>query len=259
MLRIVNWSQHYENSISKKLKHVNWIPLPNRMDGVGYRTLIAGDNGAEMLGAWVAILEIFSRQDPRGVFPFDASEAARRLAIISGLKREVFEQALPLLESIGWLSLTTTVGDSTSEVVEATTTMGARGPSGSILFPSVLSIPCSSVPCNSEKKSREKSELQDAGFESAEDFSAWWDALVERHPNRNKQAVARSRCMEAILARNFSRDAFNDGYGALAEASRERWQEERGRFCPNLYQIFEDGLWKYTPPKAEKPKEKFVC
>jgi uncharacterized protein YdaU (DUF1376 family) len=103
----------------------------------------------------------------------------------------------------------------------------------------------------------EASEMLDSGYESPEHFEEWWQALVASHPNRNKASVARSRIVEAILARNWSRAAFDGGYARLRAALGVDWEAERGRYCPNLYQIIADEQWKYAPPqKAKTDKER---
>ena len=65
--------------------------------------------------------------------------------------------------------------------------------------------------------------LRAAGFDSPEDFTIWWDGIVAGHPNRSKNAVARSRIMEQILAGTFQ-----------------------------LYEIVEGELWKYEPVPLKK-------
>jgi hypothetical protein len=82
---------------------MDWIPVPNRMDGEGYTALVDHANGAAHLGAWLAMLEIASRRDPRGTLPQEGAEIPRALARISRLPASVFEEALPRLLQIGWI------------------------------------------------------------------------------------------------------------------------------------------------------------
>ena len=88
-----------------------------------------------------------------------------------------------------------------------------------------------------------------AGFNSPEDFDGWWTELVGAHPNRNKNAVARSRVLEAVITGNFNRVKFQEGYARLKAGSPE-WAEDRGRFAPNLYEIVANDLWKFAPPNG---------
>lgn len=98
--RVSNWNSLYENNRTRELKRLEWVPVPNRMDGEGYCELVHHPNGAAHLGAWIAILEIASRRHPRGTIP---QEGAVALGRISHLPAELFEEVLPRLLKIGWI------------------------------------------------------------------------------------------------------------------------------------------------------------
>jgi hypothetical protein len=107
-LRVRDWDALYENNRTRGYKKLNWVPVPNKQDGDGYTELVSVPNGAAHLGAWLAILQVASRCDPRGVLqreghrPHDAASLAR----MTRLPVEVFEEAIPrLLGSIGWLEI----------------------------------------------------------------------------------------------------------------------------------------------------------
>ena len=102
-LRIRNWKDHFENNRTKDLKKTAWVPVPNRMDDLGYIRLVTHPNGASHLGAWIAILEIVSRCDPRGTFPHQGAEIPQALAEISRLPATVFEEVLPRLSQLQWI------------------------------------------------------------------------------------------------------------------------------------------------------------
>ena len=51
-LRIRNWKDHFENNRTRELKTMAWVPVPNRMDDLGYIRLVTHPNGAAHLGAW---------------------------------------------------------------------------------------------------------------------------------------------------------------------------------------------------------------
>lgn len=95
--------------------------------------------------------------------------------------------------------------------------------------------------------------LAAAGFDFPEDFERWWNALVAGHPNRNKNAVARTRIMESVLLGNFDRGKFQAGYERL-KAGSPQWTEDGGRFAPNLYEIIANDLWKFAPPNGTVKK-----
>jgi hypothetical protein len=73
------------------------------MDGAGYTELVDHPNGAAHLGAWLAILEIASRQTVRGEIPQASAGIPQALARISRLPVAVFEEVLPRLALIGWI------------------------------------------------------------------------------------------------------------------------------------------------------------
>lgn len=114
LYRVKGWAQHFENNRTRNLKHMDWIPLPNKLDGDGYTDLVSHPEGAAHFGAWVACVEVASKCEPRGTLMRDGARPhdPASLARITRLPRQVFEQAIPRLLSIGWL---------TSEVVASST------------------------------------------------------------------------------------------------------------------------------------------
>lgn len=101
--RIKDWSTRYETHRTRELKRMDWVPIPNRMDGLGYAELVDHPQGAAHLGAWLAIVEIASRQEVRGTFSYDSTELSQALARISRIPAEIFEAAIPRLVRIGWV------------------------------------------------------------------------------------------------------------------------------------------------------------
>lgn len=106
LYRIANWDSHFENNRTRELKGMSWVPIPNKMDGDGYTELLEHVDGAAHYGAWVAIVLVASKCDPRGTLlrstgtPHDPVTLSR----ISRLPPEVFESALPRLVQIGWVT-----------------------------------------------------------------------------------------------------------------------------------------------------------
>lgn len=64
--RIKDWDKHFENAASRKLDTLNWVPVPNKHDGEGYRTIIMEKDGIVMYGCWHLILQVASKCQPRG-------------------------------------------------------------------------------------------------------------------------------------------------------------------------------------------------
>lgn len=114
ILRVKDWDAVFENAASRKLVRLAWVPVPNKMDGEGYTSLVDHPNGAAHLGAWLAIMEIASKQEPRserGKLPggphHDLGMICRSLGRISRLPASLFEEVLPRLMAapILWLEV----------------------------------------------------------------------------------------------------------------------------------------------------------
>jgi hypothetical protein len=103
--RIKDWKKQYENHRTRELMQMNWVPIPNKMDGIGYTELVEHPNGAAHFGAWIAIVEIASRQDPRGTLPTVRGSTSIALSRLSRFPVTLFEEVLPRLLSpeIGWI------------------------------------------------------------------------------------------------------------------------------------------------------------
>ena len=103
---IVDWGKHYENNRTRELKHMAWVPIPNKQDGDGYTELLDHPNGAAHFGAWNALLQVASKCDPRGTllrdsgYPHDTASLAR----MTRIPEKVWNEVLPRLASIGWIT-----------------------------------------------------------------------------------------------------------------------------------------------------------
>lgn len=120
LYRITGWADHFENNRTRELKHMDWVPLPNKHDGDGYTELVSHPDGAAHFGAWVAIVQVASKCRPRGTLvrtipqegaglsqegaqglrPHDPASLSR----ITRIPVEVFAAAIPRLVAIGWLA-----------------------------------------------------------------------------------------------------------------------------------------------------------
>lgn len=108
MLRIKDW-ERYENSRTRQYDKLDWVPVPNTMDGDGYTALLDHKHGAAHLAAWYTLLAVASRR-PRGLRgtllrdcgkPHDAHSLSRMTRIPAA----IYQEAIPRLLSpeIGWL------------------------------------------------------------------------------------------------------------------------------------------------------------
>lgn len=107
--RIRNWNTLFENNRTRELKRLDWVPVPNRMDGLGYVTLMSHPNGAAHFGAWLAIIEIASRQKDRGTLPQNGAGLSHSLAVISRIPATIFDEAVPRLLDLEWMEQVTVI------------------------------------------------------------------------------------------------------------------------------------------------------
>lgn len=105
LLRISGWHTIYENNRTKELKNMSWVPIPNRMDGDGYTEFLDHKEGASHFGAWIAMLQIASRCDPRGTLMRDGRRphTSESMSRISRMPKKLFDEAIPRLIEIGWI------------------------------------------------------------------------------------------------------------------------------------------------------------
>ena len=107
VLRVRDWNLLFENNRTRGLKHLDWVPMQNRMDCDGYTELVDHPNGVAHLGAWLAIVWIASRCHTRGTLTRDNGQphTAESLARVSRIPVVILEEALLRLLRIGWLEI----------------------------------------------------------------------------------------------------------------------------------------------------------
>ena len=127
IIRIVKWDDIYENNRTRELKTMEWIPIPNKMDGDGYTELVDHPSGAAHFGIWIALVEIASKCKPRGTLirsiPQEGAVTSQEGAVTSHegatvflvphnsatlsricrLPRSLFDETIPRLKQIGWI------------------------------------------------------------------------------------------------------------------------------------------------------------
>lgn len=109
VMRIVNWSDHFETTENKRLVRFTWLALPTKQEGDGYTELMsAHENGCAHFGAWTALLQLAAKCSPRGTLVRDLGGrlVAHDIASISRITRvpvQVLGEAVPRLVEIGWL------------------------------------------------------------------------------------------------------------------------------------------------------------
>lgn len=104
--RVVN-GEKFEKSRSREVQKMSWVAVPNKLDGDGFSTLLDHPNGAAHYGAWMVILLVASKCEPRWVLTRDGKRAHDSISLsrISGIPKEIFDELLPRLteNEVGWL------------------------------------------------------------------------------------------------------------------------------------------------------------
>lgn len=107
LYRIKDWAAHFENNRTKELKTLTWVPFSNKHDGDGYTALMTHKNGEGLFGAFVAIVQVASKCDPRGTLlrgpamPHNAASLAR----MTRFSEKTIQQCLDVCSGaeIGWI------------------------------------------------------------------------------------------------------------------------------------------------------------
>ena len=64
--RVKDWSTLYENNRTREMKTMQWVPVPIKHDGEGFRLLMAMPDGLKIFACWILILETAAKSHPRG-------------------------------------------------------------------------------------------------------------------------------------------------------------------------------------------------
>lgn len=108
LYRIAKWRETYETHETRKLVRLNWIPVPNKHDGLGFRMVAAEKDGAALFGIWNLLVQVASKteREQRGTLERDGIPlTARSLATMTGFSEKLFQRAFVFFSqpSIGWL------------------------------------------------------------------------------------------------------------------------------------------------------------
>lgn len=101
--RIVNWDSTFENNRTRELKRLDWVPIPNRMDGVKFMRLMNHPEGVAHFGIWILLVELASKGRPeqRGTFDLEIDE----LSLLTRVPEPFIKRAIERLKSpsINWI------------------------------------------------------------------------------------------------------------------------------------------------------------
>jgi hypothetical protein len=106
--RIRDWSSHFENHESRKIKCLQWVPVKNKHDGSSYRRVAALPDAVEVFCAWSLLVQVASRMPVRGVLrDEDGPLTASELAMKTGFPEQIFTKAFSTLtdKKIRWIEV----------------------------------------------------------------------------------------------------------------------------------------------------------
>ena len=104
--RIKHWTANFENAESRKVRNLQWVPVPNKHDGKSYRRLASHKSGVEVFCAWCLMVEVASKMPDRGILADeDGPLTSDDLAFMTGFPARIFTLAFLVLTSKGieWL------------------------------------------------------------------------------------------------------------------------------------------------------------
>lgn len=103
---IKDWNTHFENSESRKIKSLTWLPVKNKHDGKGYRRVVAHPKSIQVFCAWNLMIQVASKMPVRGVLrDEDGPITTSDLSFKTGYPEHIFEEAFKVLSDnkVGWL------------------------------------------------------------------------------------------------------------------------------------------------------------
>jgi hypothetical protein len=204
VLRIKDWSEHFENNRTREIKNLAFVCIPNKLDGDGYTELIDHPAGISHYGAWITLCHVASRCDPRGTLlrvgkkPHDS----RSLGRITRVPCEVYDEAIPRLIAVGWLEFITIEVDST--YVESHESAGIPHESAGIPHEGALNR---TEQNRTERKGRDTPIAPKGANGYASCFELWWEQYPKEH-RTGKQAAYRSyqKAGKVLVGRGMSKD-----------------------------------------------------
>ena len=122
LYKIRAWAALFENNRSRTVKELSWVPIPNRHDGENFSQIMVNKNGAEIYAAWVLILQVASRCQPRGTLLRDNQKphTPASLSIKTRAPEKWFVLALDFLENnTDWLEIDANWQDDVGQVRQA--------------------------------------------------------------------------------------------------------------------------------------------
>ncbi len=104
---IKDWDKHFENSESRKIKSLTWVPVKNKHDGKGYRRVCQHPKSIQVFCAWNLLVQVASKMPVRGLLRDDDGPLTTSdLSAKTGFPESIFAEAFKVLPDIkiGWLT-----------------------------------------------------------------------------------------------------------------------------------------------------------
>jgi len=236
---VKNWERHFENSRSKTVAKLSWVPIPNSHDSEGFATIMAHGDGAEIFTAWILILQVASRCQVRGSLvrengrPYDAAS----LALRTRGNAQWFEKAMPVLLEVGWIE----------EIASGCQVGGGEGAVGYQAGGSALSGGCQSGDEEGKKEGNGKEGKgtepngtgADARVVEAEAFAKFWSCYPRKEAKGKAREVWRKLGCTLMVERII---ATVEGYKLTAQ-----WKRDGGQFIPHPTTFLNQGRWEDEP------------
>lgn len=252
LLKVSNWSKHFENNRTRELKHMDWVPIPVKMDGDGYTELVSHSAGASHLGAWLAIVEVAARCDPRGTLlragekPHDSGSLSR----ISRIPASVFDEAIPRLLEIGWLESEVVETQDVTPIPHEGATLAMHDPAPACDLVTMERKGTEGKGIEGNGKTHRRSAVADGGFES------FW-SVVPRKVGRREAETAFEKAAARIAGRvgpgGENPDAFLvERMTVFAKSAQGR----SGQFCPHPSTWLNQGRYDDDPAEWNRRDDK---
>lgn len=270
--RIAGWAANFENSRTRDLKTMAWVPLPNKHDGDGYTELLDHPNGAAHFGTWCALVQVASKCNPRGTLVRDGRNGEQRAHDADSLSRIVripaatISETIERLEEIGWL---TRISLNAKDEAESPQDVATPTPQDAVTAPLIATAPplaCTRERARENGRERNGPELnntEQSGTggkirpfpsdrkepEAEPEFGLYLAALVKHYPRHH--AVDVPPVQRALFEMARALPPLAEFEEALAAwGSSESWLESGGKFVPKPERFIRDERWKSRPPRS---------
>ena len=120
---IKNWNVHFETHETRKLKLLQWVPIPNKHDGKGFKRIMRMKDGPMIYAAWILLVQVASKCKSRGTLSdHDGPLTPEDLELKTEMPSKYFTAAFTPLCDVGWLEV-----EKTAESPVSTAESGNEG------------------------------------------------------------------------------------------------------------------------------------